>query len=256
MSNVLISCPVFKREWILPYWFKAIERQNFPLDKLGFIFELGPEDDGTHEMLSDWSDKHPEFICFEGDIQQTLNHQSHPEGLRYWNEVRYSMMAQMRNNLLDKAIAKQDTFSHYFSLDSDILLKDINTINRLLAYSEQYPDAVVSPLAYMTPDSEMYPSVMSWRTDAPPGYRAQRKVEEYPIGKPFFADVVMAAVLMPKEIFTNVRYHSHRQGEDLGFAAELTEKGYRSLAASDIYVPHVMHQHMLGNHVHNWLSLT
>lgn len=206
-------------------------------------------------MLEDWSNDHPEFLCFEGDIQQTISHQAHPEGLRYWNEVRYETMARMRNNLLEKATNKQNEFDYYFSLDSDILLKDINTINKLIDYAELYKDTVVSPLMYMTPDSEMYPSMMSWKANEPPGTRAERRLDEYPIGQPFFVDVVMAAVFMPKEIFTNVRYRSHRQGEDLGFAARLAEQGYRSLAASDIYAPHIMHKNMIDAHAANWLSL-
>jgi hypothetical protein len=72
MTNVLIGLPIFKREWVLPLWFAAIERQDFPLSNLGFVFELGPDDDETHQMLWDWHEKHPEFLCFQGDIQMHL----------------------------------------------------------------------------------------------------------------------------------------------------------------------------------------
>lgn len=255
MSTVLIGCPVYQREWILPYWFKAIERQNFPTNQLGFIFELGPNDDATHDQLWEWHEKHPEFIVFQGDVQMNLTHRTHPEGSRFWNEVRYLTMATLRNNLMEKAAQLKDQFDYYFSLDSDILLKDVNTLNRLIDYSEHYPDTVISPLTYMTPDSDNYPSIMSWRHDSLPGIRAERRVNEYPLGQPFIADVVMAAVLMPKNIYTTVRYRGHRQGEDLGFAGQLMQKGFKSLAATDIYCVHVMHRYMMESHVYNWLDL-
>lgn len=255
MTTVLIGAPIYDRAWILPYWFRAIERQDFPTDKLGFVFELGPHDDETHDLLWSWHERHPEFMCFQGDIEMKITHRSHPEGLRYWDQIRYLKMAEMRNNLLDRAIAMSDRFDYYLSLDSDILLKDRDTINRLIAYSEQYPNTVVAPLAYMTPDSEEYPNVMSWEKDWPPGIKAERRLEEYPMGQPFIADVVMAAVLMPKSVYTQARYRGHTQGEDLGFAVELMRRGFKSLAATDIYTPHIMHRYMVEQHVNNWLTL-
>jgi hypothetical protein len=242
MANVLIGCPIYKRVWILPTWLRFIEKQDFPLEYIGFIFELGPDDDGTHDILLNWHEKHPQVQCFQGDIRLDLQHTTHPEGCRAWSRTKYLTMVVMRNALLDRATAVADKFDHYFSLDSDILLQNPHTITQLVSYSQTYPECVVSPLSYMTPDSLEFPSVMSWRDGI--GLRAYRQ-DDYPIGMPFLADIVMAAVLMPRKIYTTVRYKAHRQGEDLGFAERLTRSGFQSLAASDIECPHIMYPYML-----------
>jgi hypothetical protein len=145
-----------------------------------------------------------------------------------------------------------DKFDYYFSLDSDIILEQPDTISRLISYSQQFPGTVVSPLSFMTPDSLNFPSVMSWRDKA--GGAAWRDLHNYPIGQPFLADIVMAAVLMPREIYTTVRYTAHRQGEDLGFATQLSRHRFKSLAASDIHCPHLMHRSMLETHVNKSLT--
>lgn len=259
MPKVLIGLPVFKREWILPFWLKAIERQNFPLSDIGFVFGLSPNDPETHEVLQNWHADHPEVICFLMNEEPRITHREHNEGERYWNQIKYEAMVILRNHLLENAIILQDKFDYYFSLDSDILLKDPETLNRLIAYSEQTPNAVISPLSFMSPPCKedptgrMHPSIMSWEREDRVGFRAIRT--SYPLGQPFFADIVMAAVLMPKNIFTRVRYRLHRQGEDLGFATNLHHAGFKSLAATDIEVSHVMHRYMLESSVNGWLDL-
>ncbi len=249
--TILIGAPVFKRDWVLPYWMEAIERQNFPKENLGFVFELGPDDDATHDLLWEWQAKHPEFIVYQGDIQMELPHREHTEGKRHWSPTRYMTMASLRNSLLDKATVHQHKFDYYFSLDSDIMLQDPETLNILTSYGEIYKNTVFSPLSYMKPhdakDWRNYPSIMTWK-DAP-GFRASRDMDNYPIGEAFFADIVMAAVLMPREIFTKVRYRAHKQGEDLGFAAELHRSGYRSMAISNVKCPHIMHKYMLPEYI-------
>ncbi len=204
-------------------------------------------------MLWAFHERHPEVFHFDGIINETVPHGEHTENCRIWSEIKYLSMSKMRNNILDLATAMQDKFDYLFSLDSDILLKDPETINKLLAYSELYPDTVISPLSYMSPYNKEHPSIMSWLVQ--PGMRAGRPLDNYPIGEPFIADIVMAAVLMPKSVFTKVRYRGHRQGEDLGFAYDLWRNGFRSLAASDIECPHVMYPSMLDSHAKSWLDV-
>jgi hypothetical protein len=57
----------------------------------------------------------------------------------------------------------------------------------------------------------------------------------------------MAAKMMSKEIYNNVNYKFHSQGEDLGWCGEAHKNGYKNLySASYIYAPHIMHPQMLG----------
>jgi len=72
MSNILIGLPIYKREWILPYWIEAIERQDFPQENLGFLFNLGPDDEATHEILWEWQSRSPHFKIFDAQIMMTF----------------------------------------------------------------------------------------------------------------------------------------------------------------------------------------
>src|SRR5690606_4324621 len=123
LPNILIGCPVYKRANVLPLWFKCIEKQEYPLDHVGFIFELGPDDDETHDILWQFHMDHPELIVFDGQIDDIRVHKNHEEGKRRWGAERYSAMVHFRNSLLERATALQEQFDFYFSLDSDLLLE-------------------------------------------------------------------------------------------------------------------------------------
>lgn len=248
MKSILVGCPVYKREWILPLWLSCLEKQNYPKEDIGLVFELGPDDDETHDLLWQFQVDHPEYKSFDAQVLMTIAHDVHPDGHRVWSTQRYFNMVTLRNNLLERATALADKFDFYFSLDSDILLEDPDTLNKLVAHSEEYPDfGVYSPLMYMTPHDTDYPSAMSWMEQA--GSRAARIRDNYKVNEVFEADIVMAAVFMRKEVFTTVRYRYHRQGEDLGFALNLFDANFKSLATWDIYCPHIMHKENLDEYI-------
>lgn len=246
MKNILIAAPIYDRAWILPTWIEYIEKQNYPKENLGFLFELGPNDEETHDILWEWQTSSPSYKVFDAEVYMRINHNSHPEGQRYWNAEKYYNMVTLRNNLLDRATNIADQFDYYFSLDSDILLEDPDTIKKFVQYAEEGRD-VLSPLMYMTPYDTNFPSAMTWLDFS--GGKAARVQERYHIGQVFEADIVMAAVFMSKPVFTSVRYQWHRQGEDLGFATALHDHGFKSYCAWDVYAPHIMHRSMLEGYI-------
>lgn len=244
MSNILISLPIYQREWILPKWIECIEAQNYPKDKLGFLFELGPDDDSTHNILWDWQTR-TSYRVFDAQVRHDIVHNTHEDGHRTWSAEKYLNMVDLRNSLLERATAMQDDFDYYFSLDSDLLLANPESLN-ILVEAAQTRD-VVSPLSYMTPYDTNFPSAMSWVDE----YKrvAARKLEEYKLNDTFEVDIVMAAVFMSKPVFTNVRYRWHRQGEDLGFAQSLDAQGFKSYGVWSVYCPHIMHKSILTDYL-------
>jgi hypothetical protein len=248
MTKILIGAPIYDRAWILPEWIKAIEKQNFPKEDLGFLFNLGPDDDSTHEILWNWHERRPEFQVFDAQIQMKINHSAHPDETRIWSSMQYYNMVFLRNDLLERAAVLSDNFDYYFSLDSDILLEDPETLNKLVSYAqEDITRSVISPLMYMTPFDTNFPSAMSWLDK--PGGKATRMLNKYSVGRLFEADIIMAAVFMQNYVFKNIRYQWHHQGEDLGFATALADAGYKSYAAWDLYCPHIMHKKMLTDYI-------
>lgn len=245
MSSILIGCPVYGREKVLPLWFKLIEQQTWPLSQIGFIFECGPNDDPTHQVLWDFQQNHPELLCFDLRINEVEQHRIHPDKHRTWTQQSYHKMCRLRNELLDRAIVHD--FDRYFSLDSDIILEDPQTLEKLFDLTKD--NTAASPLSYMTPTGHGFPSVMTWVKE--PGGRARRVLRDYPIGKTFKADIIMAAVMMGRDVYKYSRYRPHRQGEDLGWSYECYKNQFDLYAASGIYTPHLMHGHMVNQYIEN-----
>lgn len=248
--KLLIGCPVYKREWILPLWFEKIEAQTLPLSEIGFVFELGTDDDATHDVLWGWHSQHPEVEVFDGLIREDLKHKTHADNHRTWVRDDYLRMAEMRNSLLDRVVCYDP--DAYFSLDSDLILDDPKSLEILLELLQRDEIDAVSPLSYMFPMGRDFPSVMSWIDE--PGGRAVRNNNAYLWGAAFQADVIMAAVMMSKPVYQNVRYKWHSQGEDLGWSDEARRGGYKLWCASNVYVEHIMHGWMLDNYLANGVS--
>jgi hypothetical protein len=235
---VLIGAPVYAREWILPYWLQAIELQDWPLDQVGFVFVVAEEDTPTKEILLDWHSRHPEVRCFDLCVNTTVQHRAHPDGKRHWNYHRYNEMAMMRNQILDQVCCRAP--DRYLSLDTDMLITDPKTISDLVKLEVD----AVAPLAYMSEGTTDYPNVMSW-TPWGKGFRKN----PYPLGTTFQADIIMAVKMMSPDVYRQVRYAHHSQGEDLGWSAHAKERGFRLWSASHLYVPHIMHASSLPKYL-------
>jgi hypothetical protein len=237
--KLIIGCPIYKREWIFPLWASAIERQSIPLNKIGFVFEVSPDDDKTVNMLMLWRKYHKEIPHFEINKREDIPHFEHAQNSRQWTISKYENMVNLRNSLLNR-VRELDP-DYYFSLDSDIIIKNDSTLELLIGHINDGIDAV-NPLMYMTPFGTDFPSVMTWLDKEE--FKATR-TGNYPIGTFFESDIIMAAKMMSKKVYQNVNYEIHSQGEDLGWSANATKKGYSLGCASYLYAPHIMHEQML-----------
>jgi len=238
--KLIIGCPIYKRAWILPLWFAALERQSIPLNKIGFIFETSPDDESTVSMLRLWRQYHPEVPLFEIRERNDISHYDHDNNSRQWTMSKYENMVNLRNSLLSRVREVQPEY--YLSLDSDIILKNQNTLELLIAHIDDGADAV-SPLMFMTPFDTKYPSVMDWMDKEQ--FRGYRK-NSYPLGTYFKSDIIMAAKMMSKKVYNNVDYEVHSQGEDLGWSKNAALNGYSLYCASYMYAAHIMHENLLA----------
>lgn len=243
--KLLIGCPIYKRDWILNHWIKCIRNQSFDLSKIGFIFEVSPNDSATLSILETWKKYDKTIPYFEIFTRNDIPHYEHIDNSRQWTLSKYENMVNLRNSLLNKV--REIDPELYFSLDSDILLENPNTIELLIAHIKEGADAV-SPLMFMTPIGDMYPSVMTWIND---GTSKAKRLPRYPLGTYFKSDVIMAAKMMSKKVYKNIDYSIHRQGEDVGWSWSCKEKGYKLFSASYIYAPHIMSPNFYSNYIQN-----
>lgn len=232
--KVLIGCPIYKRDWILHHWIKCILSQSVSVKDIGFLFEVSPDDEKTITILETFKKLEKNIPYFEIVVREDISHFEHIENGRNWTISKYENMVSLRNHLLNKV--REINPEYYFSLDSDILLENTGTIELLIAHIKSGADAV-SPLMFMTPIGTMYPSVMNWREDIE--NKAYRKIA-YPIGEYFKSDVIMAAKMMSKKVYSSVDYHIHEQGEDVGWSYQCKVQGHKLYSASYIYAPHIM----------------
>lgn len=243
--KLVIGCPIYKRSWIFPFWASCIERQSVPLSDIGFVFETSPNDEQTLSLLIKWKNLHPEIPLFEIKERPDIPHFEHEKNSRQWTMSKYHNMVNLRNSLL--GTVREIEPEYYFSLDSDILIKNSVTLELLINHIRSGADAV-NTLMFMTPFDTKFPSVMTWKNDLE--NRAYRE-DNYPLGQFFKADVIMAAKMMSKEVYKNVNYEFHIQGEDLGWSTDAKRKNYSLFCASYIYTPHIMHQEMLQSFVNH-----
>lgn len=232
--KLVIGCPVYKRDWILPLWIKHVKSQGLNFKDVGFVFEVSPDDEKTVSILKQWRDADKSLGLFDINTRDDIAHFSHRDNGRQWTLSKYENMVSLRNSILNRV--REISPDYYFSLDSDIILTNPNTIRLLTSHIDDGANAV-SPLMFMTPVGTKYPSVMTWRKDDP--NRAYRE-SDYPLGTYFKSDVIMAAKMMSKDVYENVDYSVHRQGEDVGWSLSCREKGFSLYSASYIYSVHVM----------------
>jgi hypothetical protein len=236
--KILLGCPIYKREWIIHHWIRDVLTQSVDISNIGFVFEVSPDDTTIIEVLQIWKNISKEIPYFNIKVRDDIPHFEHEENTRKWTISKYENMVSLRNSLLQTAREVEPDF--YFSLDSDILLENPNTLELLIAHIKSGADAV-SPLMFMTPIYDMYPSIMTWRND---GTNKALRQQSYPIGSYFQTDVIMAAKMMSKNVYQNVDYVVHEQGEDVGWSYECFKKDYKLFSASYIYAPHIMSQNM------------
>lgn len=232
--KLVIGCPIYKRDWILPLWIKAIKSQGLNFKDVGFIFEVSPEDHETLKILNNWKVSDKSLGLFEINQREDIAHFAHRDNGRQWTLSKYENMVSLRNSILKRV--RDISPDYYFSLDSDIILSNPNTIRLLTSHIDNGADAV-NPLMFMTPVGTQYPSVMSWTESD--SNRAYRK-SEYPLGTYFQCDVIMAAKMMSRDVYQNVNYSVHRQGEDVSWSRSCKENGYKLFCASYIYAMHIM----------------
>lgn len=243
--KIVVGCPTYKRDWILDHWISCFYRQSIPISEIGFIFEVSSKDVKTISKLQKWKNLDQRIPYFQILVRDDLPHFEHNNHGRQWTLSKYVNMVELRNSLLSKV--RDIEPDYYFSLDSDILIQNPNTLEFLISHIKEGADAV-SPLMFMTPVGTDFPSVMTWRND---GTEKAFREQEYPIGKFFKADVIMAAKMMSKDVYENINYEIHLQGEDLGWALNCKKQGYELYSASYIYAPHIMSELMYADFIKN-----
>lgn len=223
-----MGCPVLKRAWALPQWFKHIYASAYVLGEstdLAFAFVADERDTDTVEvMLSD-------SIGFETHVTWTQDDLDvEARGPKYWNHDRFHRMVELRNQLL--ALVRESEADYFLSLDSDIFIQP-RLIANLIESSERF--AAVGGRTYMGSGTTLS-SFMMMKGNVP-----QRGTDTEAV---FPVDVIMAIKLMTPAAYA-VDYEWHGHGEDVGWCQAVKAKGLTLGWDGRLVNKHVMHEDRL-----------
>jgi len=243
MSGVVVTAPVAERAWALPSWYRHLAEQTQPPTEI-ILLHSGHKGDETWQAIENCA---AEFGIRTHRLHDpSIPHQRH-------DNARFVTLARLRNQLLSTAKIVTDC-DVLFSLDTDIMLEDTTTIERLVPVAETF--GVASPLLYLHP--EMKWTVNAGMLDearqlesAAPDVIPREELEKWPWCRaaPTPAalagaavqpiDVPMAAIVMSREVFASTRYGNHESGEDIAFGIALKKHGHRAMWVPSIEARHV-----------------
>lgn len=233
--SLIVTAPVAGRDWILPRWFECLAAQTVRPDEI-LLLHGGTKGDPTWRAIWAGAEEHGFTVV--------RMHDPSPPHPRHDNE-RFHTLARLRNIILATA-AITTSHDHLFSLDTDILLEDPESIERLLAECSSARYDVVSPLVYLHPEMRWTanagyfsadPTVAADDPDALGDWPWKRAEVGVPAMRPI--DIPMAALMMTRAVYSTVRYRWHKAGEDVGFAINLRLAGF-----SAGWVPEVEGKHV------------
>jgi hypothetical protein len=211
VTELLVGCPVYKRDWILPHWLVNVEAAARRLGVVpSYVFVGDPNDKATIEVVETCRELYCEdrvvrFVWFAEEEERE-------DDARVWNALRYHRMVELRNALLRTVRLMRPNW--FLSLDSDILLHP-QTLLDLYESSANF-DAVGGK-AFLS----LGTVCPTWANLAPLGGLQRQNADGV-----FPVDVIMAIKLMNERAY-NVDYRWHEQGEDAGWGIACREAGVR-----------------------------
>jgi len=138
-STIFLTAPIHNRAWILPDWLKHILNQNYPKQNIEMYFLVNNCTDNSLEILQEFKFKYEnEYKKITIDIMNNKNSikkQYKDERTTETRDKMYHWLSELRNKTLDKFV--ESDCDLYFSLDSDILIKE-DCITRFLEHEFDY----------------------------------------------------------------------------------------------------------------------
>lgn len=205
--ELMIGCPVYRRDWILPRWFEHVEQA---CEEVGveptYVFATDTRDEHTHALIQAFADMNDRMVVFKA-THEDLERQEK----RMWNSDRIRQMVDLRNHLLHTV--RHYRPKHFLSLDSDILL----SAPALAGMYELIGDhAAVGGKVYLSKAGTRCPSYATLRHG-----RMIRPTDIEYVKK---VDVIMAVKMMNPCAY-DIDYKYHYSGEDIGWCQAVKEAG-------------------------------
>lgn len=229
MRRLIVGAPVAHRAWALPRWFECLASQTIRPDGIVLLHSGQPQDE-TWTVAREQADRHGFDLLIEHDERWPHERTDNPQ--------RYETLAGLRNDLLG-LVRDRMRADRFLSLDTDIMLHDPGTIERLGQMLDDGCD-LASCATFLHPaasdpnvDNEIFWAYNAgWTNTERPNAWAARDgwlrplPEELDWTATYRIDIPMGIWLGTRAVL-DCRYKWHISGEDLGFAQDLQEHGLR-----------------------------
>lgn len=211
------------RAWILPQYLGALERLDYPPERLRFAFVINDCTDTTADLLSAFATKRPTRL---------LHHDlHHPAWRRGWYS--YHNLALLRNLLLEELLAGQERY--LLAVDSDILVPP-HTLRQLLQAEREIVAACVPNDGHLDGSGRRCNFLRYHAAGGRPVH-----VSDYVPGDLIEVDVAGAAILINRAVVEEgARYQAGFGGEDEGFCRAARARGFRIWADTGLLCDHRM----------------
>jgi len=214
--KILIGCPVRNREWILNDYLESIKKLNFPKKNISLCFIVNDSTDNSERILRIFQNnnikKYDNILILTKNLNTPVDNRSGTV-----RNILYGSLANLRNHLLD--VAKILNVDYLFSIDSDILVSS----NSLVDLLECNKDII--SMQIWNDERKIFPNILIKNPDS------TKKAEfvhykKFPTNSIFECDATGACYLLSKNVFENVKYSWHVQGEDMAFCKDAKDLNY------------------------------
>jgi hypothetical protein len=242
---VLIGCPIRNRGWIAERYLQGIYDLNYPKDHIVLYFLLNDSTDSTEQILKRFQQLHKheykDFIIDKvknrmPEYRRSISMNPNMANL-YWEKV-YTNIANLRNKVIDKVI---ETGSDYwFSIDSDIILNDPESLNVMLSEDKPIISAIINNDQIRNPHLPIQKAACNVLNFDEHG--KVYHVTDWEMNSTFKIQITGAICLYKAEIFQNpnIRFGYSRVGEDIFMAQRILEAGIETWTTSKVLPEHCM----------------
>lgn len=241
MKNVLISCPIRNREWILPEYLTHLESLDYPKENLAFYFLLNDSTDESKFWLEQWKELNEHEYRYIKIEEMNFNY---PEDAGAYgngrdssdkisiirNKYTYKALAILRNKILDVTREDKEVDS-LFSVDSDVLVNR-NILKKLIRTDKN----IIAALLCNGGDNYNF------------FHLGDKNRSLVPKDLIFEVKLTGACYLILRNVIDNknIRYEALSSGEDQGFCESARKEGFKLYIFNDMQ-NHIMHKKSLAN---------
>ena len=244
MEKVIIGCPIQNRGDVVDEYLEHIHELDYPRGDIYLMFYVNNSTDLTHLKLLDFKAKYGGEYFGCDVIRQSKYFDTYSDNQDTRDNRDYQEFANIRNRLLVnvKEVMLVEGIKYFMSVDSDILLKDKEIIQKLMSCNVDMVSVPVHNATLKSPNivglnfeqyNCMYFDVYKEK------YYSMSLGQEMNNGKLFEVHVTMACFLIKREALEKTQYDSHEQGEDIPFCRMLWENGCRIYCMPGVHVKHL-----------------